>query len=304
MQAIKLTLPAPNDQADNLITTNDAKFHARVRTLLSNSFTEDSLRSQHPLIHHHADTLVTKLRELATAPENLTNGALVNMTDWLNFFTMDVIGDLAFGEPFGCLEAGEYHSWVRTLFSYLKGMSLAAAPRYYPSTEFLFRKLIPESVLEGQRRHTQYANERINRRLDLKTERPDFMTPFMKNNPNFEKMPRDEILSTFNFIIVGGSDTTATALTGIFNHLSRNERTLRKLCTEVRSTFKEEKDITIDSIQGLPYLEAVLNEGLRMCNPIPGGLPRVVPEGGDTYAGVYLPGGVSYLPSSNHTCRI
>ena len=45
--------------------------------------------------------LVNKLYELAIAPENLAKGVLVNMTDWLNFFTMDVIGDLAFGESFG-----------------------------------------------------------------------------------------------------------------------------------------------------------------------------------------------------------
>ena len=288
-----LTIPAPNDMADNLITTNDVKFHARVRTLLSNSFTEESLHTQHPLIEGHADLLVAKLHALATKSENPNSGALVNMTDWLNFFTMDVIGDLAFGESFGCLQTGEYHTWVRTLFSYLKGMSLAAAPRYYPSVEFLFQKLIPKSVIEGQRQHTQYANRMINRRLDLKTDRPDFMTPFMKNNLNFENMSRDEILSTFNFIIVGGSETTATTLTGIFNHLSRSERILQRLCTEIRTKFKKETDITIDKIHSLPYLEAVLNEGLRMCNPIPGGLPRVVPEGGDTYAGVYLPGGVS-----------
>lgn len=289
------TTLAPNNQADNLITTSDAKFHLRVRTLLSNSFTEDSLQKQHPLIEHYADVLVARLHSLATKPESWKKGALVNMTDWLNFFTMDVIGDLAFGEPFGCLEKGEYHTWVRTLFSYLKGMSLAAAPRYYPTTEFLFQKLIPKSVLDGQRRHTEYANGMINRRLDLKTNRPDFMTPFMKNNLNYENMSRDEILSTFNFIIVGGSETTATTLTGIFNHLSRNERILKRLSTEIRSKFEKEKDITITAIQGLPYLEAVINEGLRMCNPIPGGLPRVVPEGGDTYVGVYLPGGVRFF---------
>ena len=147
--------------------------------------------------------------------------------------------------------------------------------------------------MKGQRQHIQYANKLMNRRLELKTDRPDFMTPFMKNNFNFENMSRDEILSTFNFIIVGGSETTATTLTGIFNHLSRSERILQRLCTEIRTKLKRETDITIDNIHDLPYLEAVLNEGLRMCNPIPGGLPRVVPEGGDTYAGDYLPGGVS-----------
>lgn len=240
--------------------------------------------------------LVSRLRDLA---ESHSKGARVNMTDWLNFFTMDVIGDLAFGEPFGCLEKGEYHHWVRTLFSYLKSMSLAAAPRYYPTTEFLLQKLIPKSVLEGQKRHTQFANQMINRRLDSKSERPDFMTPFMRSNVNFENMSREEILSTFNFIIVGGSETSATVLTGIFNHLSKkeNEHILQRLCTEIRSKFKEEKEITIEAIQDLPYLEAMLNEGLRMCNPIPGGLPRVVPEGGDIYCGTYLPGGVSFTPT-------
>lgn len=248
---------------------------------MSNSFTEASLRNQHPLIHHHADTLVDKLRQLAIASQNSTqSGALVNMTDWLNFFTMDVIGDLAFGEPFGCLKTGEYHTWVRTLFSYLKGMSLAAAPRYYPLTERLFMKLIPRSVIEGQRKHTEYANERILHRLELKTDRPDFMTPFLRNNVDFEHMSKREILSTFNFIIVGGSETTATTLTGIFNHLCKNERILKLLCTEIRDRYSKGEHITIDSIHDLPYLEAVLNEGLRMCNPIPGGLPRMVPEGG------------------------
>ncbi|KAL8687368.1 MAG: hypothetical protein Q9218_006439 [Villophora microphyllina] len=266
----------------------------RVRGLLSNSFTEESLRSQHSLIQHHANTLVSKLRELATEePGTKGTGALVNMTDWVNFFTMDVIGDLAFGEPFGCLERGDYHEWVRTLFMYLKGMSLAAAPRYYPSLEFLLRKLMPRSIMDGMLRHQSYAHERINKRLDTTSERPDFMTPFMKNNVAFKNMSREEILSTFNFIIVGGAETSATVLTGIFNHLSHNESVMRRLAQEIRSAFAKEEDITIEACKGLPYLEAVLNEGLRMCNPIPSGLPRVVPPGGDTYCGVHLPGGVS-----------
>ena len=249
--------------------------------------------------------MVDQIRVLI-GKDDAKRGVLVNMTDWLNFFTMDVIGDLAFGESFGCLQNGEYHSWVRTLFSYLKGMSLAAAPRYYPTTEFLFEKLIPQSVLEGQRQHTAYAHEKINRRLDMKTNRPDFVTPFMRNNENFQTMSREEILATFNFIIVGGSETTATALTGIFNHLTKveNQRVMSRLCKEIRIAFEREEDITIDATTKLPYLEAVINEGLRICNPIPGGLPRVVPKGGDTYNGIFLPGGVSRVHFTTMTCGI
>lgn len=238
--------------------------------------------------------LVKKLRGMASVQGNRKQGALVNMTDWISFFTMDVIGDLAFGEPFGCLAKGEYHDWVRTLFQYLKGVAIAAAPRYYPATDYLFQKMILQSVIDGQRRHMQYANDRINRRLDLGSERPDFTTAFMKNNVDFKIMSRDEILSTFGFVIVGGSETSATTLTGIFNHLSRRPEITTRLSKEIRDRFKEEKDIVIDAIHDLPYLQAVLDEGLRICNPIPGGLSREVSEGGDTYAGVFLPGDVSH----------
>jgi cytochrome P450 len=81
----------PEGQADNLITTSNVKFHARVRGLMSNSFTEEALREQAPLIEGHADTLINQLLSRAITSQNLAEGALVNMTDWINFFTMDVV---------------------------------------------------------------------------------------------------------------------------------------------------------------------------------------------------------------------
>ncbi|EPE30604.1 Cytochrome P450 [Glarea lozoyensis ATCC 20868] len=278
---------APESNVDNIITTTDFKFHARVRRILSSSFSEGSLRAQYSLINSKADLLVSQIQRLTASSKE---GARVNMTDWLNFFTMDVISDLAFGESFGCLERGDYHEWVHTLFAFLKYMSLAAAPRYYPTVEFILKMFMPKSVMEGQRKHMAYAREKITRRIDLKSERPDFMTPFMKNNVNFESVSREEIVETFNFVIIGGSETTATAMTGIFNHLTRkeNKHVLEMSTREIRDKFSEKEEITFDTIQCLPYLDAVINEGLRMCNPVPGGLPRVVPAGGDTYCGTRL----------------
>lgn len=112
-------------------------------------------------------------------------------------------------------------------------------------------------------------------------------------------MSREEIISTFNFIIVGGSETSATTMTGIFNHLlkPKNKAILDRLTREIREMYASEHEITISAVNKPDhlYLEAVLNEGLRICHPVPSGLPRMVPEGGDEYAGVFLPGGVSRL---------
>ena len=98
-------------------------------------------------------------------------------------------------------------------------------------------------------------------------------------------------------MIIGGTETTATTMTGVFNHLARNPDIQNRLSRDVRVRFKTDSDIKINAIQGMPYLDAVVNEASRLCNPVPGGLPRVVPDGGDTYCGHYLPGGVSLAPS-------
>ncbi|KAF2018548.1 isotrichodermin C-15 hydroxylase [Aaosphaeria arxii CBS 175.79] len=283
----KAYLAAPNNEVDNIITTTDAKFHARVRGLLSHSFTDDALRSQYPILERHAGTLVTQLKSVAASSPTAT----VNITDWVNFFTMDVIGDLAFGKPFGCLASGDYHDWVRTLFHYLQFMSLAVAPGFFPSLKMAIEWMMPRSLMEGVLKHQAHAYEQINRRLESKTSRPDFMTPFLRKNGNFETMSRKEILATFNFIIIGGSETSATVLTGLFSHIAHDERIRGKICKEIRNRFKTEDDIDIETLKELPYLDAVIQEALRLCNPIPCGLPRVVPVGGDFYCGNYLPPG-------------
>ena len=41
----------------------------------------------------------------------------------------------------------------------------------------------------------------------------------------------------------------------------------------------------------MPYLQAIIKEGLRMCPPITGLLAKEVPQGGDSFKGYFLPEG-------------
>lgn len=66
-----------------------------------------------------------------------------------------------------------------------------------------------------------------------------------------------------------------------------------KLVHEVRTKFKTYEEMDWQSTLGLEYLHAVCLEALRVFPPLPLGLPRVVPEGGDTVDGYFIPGGVS-----------
>jgi cytochrome P450 len=78
--------------------------------------------------------------------------------------------------------------------------------------------------------------------------------------------------------------------------LPENNYILDRLTSEIRSAFKEESDICFEKLITLPYLTAVIEEGLRMFPSAPIGFVRTVPEGGDTVSGHFVPGGVCFLP--------
>lgn len=55
---------------------------------------------------------------------------------------------------------------------------------------------------------------------------------------------------------------------------------------------------TSDQVKALPYLEACINEGLRVHSTSSIGLPRIVPEGGLVVSGRFFPeGSILSVPS-------
>lgn len=54
-------------------------------------------------------------------------------------------------------------------------------------------------------------------------------------------------------LIVAGSDTSATLLSGLIYLLLKNPHCLQKITHEIRSAFKAEDEINFSSVQNLPY---------------------------------------------------
>lgn len=104
-----------------------------------------------------------------------------------------------------------------------------------------------------------------------------------------DKMSLPGIEINAMLIVVAGSESVTTVLTGITNYLVRDKTKLGALVHEIRSTFRREQDISGASLSRLPYLSAVLSEGLRLCPTVPDGMRRQVPKGGASVAGHFIP---------------
>lgn len=85
--------------ASNLTMSDEAN-HPRQRRALAHAFSKKALDEQEDILLGYVHKFVDRLREYAAA------GRPANMVSWFNYCTFDIIGDLSFGEPFGCLEEG------------------------------------------------------------------------------------------------------------------------------------------------------------------------------------------------------
>lgn len=92
------------------------------------------------------------------------------------------------------------------------------------------------------------------------------MSRLLRNEDNKQGLPTGEVEVKSMLFINAASETTATTLIGMFDHLVENPTSLSKLEHEVRH-FSSLLDITLRDLKDLPCLNVFLKEALRMCSP-------------------------------------
>ena len=279
-------LPPPHEgQATNMFMANDAD-HTRHRRLMSHAFSTKGLEEQQPVIASYVDLLIQRLRENAAHPQN--------MVAWYNWTTFDIVGDLAFGESFHGLRDQHWHPWVQCIVEGLQaGVYVNALRRYGLGS--VFKYLIPKAMREKFDQLFRYTMEKVASRMDSGTERPDFMSHIMRHDKDGRQMSRKEIEANAEVLVVAGSETTATLLSGATYYLCMNPRQLEKVTAEVRDAFERDQDINAHALSKLENLLAVLMETSRLYPPVPGSVPRITVNG-DTIAGQWVPPAVSEEP--------
>ena len=88
------------------------------------------------------------------------------------------------------------------------------------------------------------------------------------------------------------SDQTATTLTALFAYLARYSKYQAQIFDEIKKISSVTEFL---AVLRLPVLKSVIMETLRLWPPLPTGVGRIVPAGGLTIAGRYIPGGTTIL---------
>lgn len=110
----------PTKDTANTHSSIDKTMHSRKRRVLSHAFSDTAIKSMEKYILGNVRTFCTALgaRPQSFAEKQLPKGEWgppQNMTDWCNYLTFDVMGDLCFGKAFEMLEHHENRNVIDLL---------------------------------------------------------------------------------------------------------------------------------------------------------------------------------------------
>ncbi|KAJ8675066.1 hypothetical protein QAD02_010852 [Eretmocerus hayati] len=243
----------------NLIFLNGERWR-EVRNILSPSFTSSKMRSMYELMLRCAESFVGQLQKLTSGHE------AIDMKDVFTRFTNDVIATCAFGIEIDSLKNPEndfYTHGRRATSSSTSQMMKFFLLRMFPN---LCRKI---GVRVVSKKDTEFFINVIKTTLEMRKKqgivRPDMLQLMINARVKSNNLDIIEMTAQAFIFFLGGFESTSSQLCMIAQELAMNPDCQRKLQHEVDNVMKKGNGKPdYDTVNDLPYLDAVFSEVLRL----------------------------------------
>ncbi|MCJ8748301.1 hypothetical protein PDJAM_G00163220 [Pangasius djambal] len=244
----------------------------RIRSVLSPSFTFGRLKEMFGIMKSHSRSLIENLQKTSERGES------ADIREFFGAFSLDVVTSTAFGVDIDSLNNPKdpFVTNVKELlkFDFFNPLfvTIALFPFITPVLEKMDVSIFPTSVTDFfytflQKIKSERVAQDHEKRVDFmqlmidsqKSEKDDL------NGKETNKGLNDhEILSQSMIFIFAGYETSSKTLSFLFYNLASNPETLKKLQEEIDETFPNKAEVDYDTVMNMDYLDAALNESLRL----------------------------------------
>ncbi|KAJ2927086.1 hypothetical protein H1R20_g10025, partial [Candolleomyces eurysporus] len=276
-----------------LVVEGDA--HKKQRRVMNPAFGAAQIREL-------TDIFVEKSIELRNAWESEvrkqgedSEPPTVDVLSWLSRMTLDVIGLAGFNYKFNALSEGKEKNELNKAFSKIfeTNASVSIIPLlrgFFPALRWL------PADRDAETKQARRTMDRIGRELldnskaalrksGLKVDKEslkskDLLTLLLRANmatdiPEHQRMSEDDVLAQVPTFLAAGHETTSTSTTWALFAIAKAPEVQAKLRDELLTVSSD--NVSMDELNALPYLDAVVRETLRIHAPVPSTL-RVAVE--------------------------
>ncbi|KAL3446898.1 cytochrome P450 [Aspergillus insuetus] len=259
----------------NGLTISEGNEHRFQRRILTPIYAVRNVRAFYDVFFRKGVALVEALEQKVPTETSCE----VEINQWANRATMDIIGLAALGKEFGCLEGAK-----RELFDTYQEIFTWAPEK---DVFMALNRVLPRGFV-------QWLPWRVNERIDVTSatlrgicrglvrQRIDeFRKSDGKGEDLVARMMRmgswetEGLVEQLLTVIAAGHETSASAFTWACYLLAQNQASQDRLRSEVMevlpapSTQNPDSDSIAAMLESLPYLNAVCNEVFRFIPPVP-----------------------------------
>ncbi|GAB1317193.1 hypothetical protein MFIFM68171_07403 [Madurella fahalii] len=282
--------------SDSIVTIPDNKEHMRIRTHLLAAYQGRGITNQEQVV----DEQITKLIEFITRRYLSTRGAAAqggglrpfDMGRKFMYYTQDAISAIEFGAPFGYLDADDdFYGAIDALQGMLRPCAMMGLlpPLLWLVTSPLCKPFMPKKTDKGGiGRLLGVIDERVRVRYGEKRVRNmDVLQILVESG-----LSREEVDSEALVHLLGGTDTTASALRTAVFFLTTCPAAYRRLQDEIDSVAGSVTRPVIADAEcaKLKFLHACIKESMRVWPPLSGLQAKISPTD-DVICGVKVPAG-------------
>lgn len=277
---------------NNLLSERDEARHASLRAKMAPGYTGKEVQAIEAKIDQRILDFVSLIQTYIAKNEAF------DFSEKTQYFTMDSLTDMAFGSPFGFLTKDEdLYEYNKSSTEFFPVMELATN---IPAVWSIISSRLMQAIAgpkpedrKGLGAIINVAQTIVAKRFDPENEKntskgPDMVDSFVKHGLTQLEAESESLLQ-----ILAGSDSTATCIRMCVLFLLTNPPVYAKLRAEIDSAVADGNVsypvIANIEAQRLPYLQAVIKEGLRCWYPLNGITTMDSPSEGVTINDVYIP---------------
>jgi cytochrome P450 len=272
-----------------VLTILDPAEHNQRRRIWDRGFSATALKSYEPMLD-------ARVSQLSAALEGRV-GEPVDLAQWIGFMTLDFMGDFSLNGQFDFLARGEdaagFHEFIIKAVTRLELLGaipwirpfVLALPRVGLKAFQEFSLRVVKSRIENGSKYRDifyYLVSRASIGGDFSAYKANQLNE--DGEGSHAPLTLKSLTTEASLAIIAGSDTTSAALANAIVYLLANPYHLTRLRAELDAAAGEgavyDVDIEADKLAHLEYLQAIINETLRLMPAMPHGAQRMPPQDG------------------------
>ncbi|KAI0120649.1 cytochrome P450 [Xylariales sp. AK1849] len=234
--------------------------------------------------------------------KNNKEGRLSNMSLAFRCLAQDMVADVCLGKSLGTLQAKGFESQL--ILAIDEGLAYYVVMKSFPTLRKVLAFISKFVSLPGEAEFAAYGTlvaDQVTKGIERPQDIPPhsmlgFMVLSSSTTAQETSQPRlshDLLVEELQTFVIGGGETVASAMVQALGGTLQNTALYRAVFEEILRVWPEAdaKIPSIEVLEGLPLLTAVIKESLRLTHGVVAPLPRLVSAEGAIIDSHHVPAG-------------